>query len=232
MTAARKRPGRRIALVTGANQGLGFALVEGLAQELRREDIVYLTGRDPSRIREARERVQCARAQVRERLLDVRDANAVCGLAGQIEAEHGGVDIVFSNHYARVLPEDDPARVIAEYVDTNNLGTTRVLRAFGAILRPRGRLLVVASSLGLVQELPAQLHGEFETSGRTLAELDRTMVRWRDAVLEEAPKRRAGPSSSTSPPRSARSRPYGCSPASAARRIAAPGRWWPPSARA
>ncbi len=35
----------KIAVVTGASQGLGFALVEGLAQRLDPSDVVYLTGR-------------------------------------------------------------------------------------------------------------------------------------------------------------------------------------------
>ena len=41
----------KVAVVTGANQGLGFALAEGLAQRLDSEDVVYLTGRDAGRVR-------------------------------------------------------------------------------------------------------------------------------------------------------------------------------------
>src|SRR5271166_280958 len=37
----------RVALVTGATQGLGLALVESLAARLESEDTVYLTGRHP-----------------------------------------------------------------------------------------------------------------------------------------------------------------------------------------
>src|SRR6266702_2625757 len=43
----------RIALVTGANQGLGRALVEGLAARLAPHDHVLLTGRAPSRVKAA-----------------------------------------------------------------------------------------------------------------------------------------------------------------------------------
>jgi NAD(P)-dependent dehydrogenase (short-subunit alcohol dehydrogenase family) len=43
----------KVALVTGATQGLGLALVEGLAQRMAPEDTVYLTGRNVDRVTEA-----------------------------------------------------------------------------------------------------------------------------------------------------------------------------------
>src|SRR5437899_6794475 len=38
---------KRVAIVTGANQGWGFAVAEGLARRLEPGDVVYLTGRRP-----------------------------------------------------------------------------------------------------------------------------------------------------------------------------------------
>jgi carbonyl reductase 1 len=174
----------RVALVTGANQGLGFALVEGLAEQLEQDDVVYLTGRDAQRVAAAGERIAGARAEVRTQVLDVRDATSVEAVAEQLKADHGGIDILFSNHYARVMPSDSPAEVVGGYVDTNNLGTTRVLRAFAPILRSGGRLLVVASSLGSLRELPARLHKRFDSDALTLGDLDAMMLAWRDAVID------------------------------------------------
>ena len=70
------------------------------------------------------------------------------------------------------------------FVDTNNLGATRMLRAFAPILRPGGRLLVVASDFGTLRRLPAHLHARFDTDVMSLDELDATMLAWRDAVVE------------------------------------------------
>jgi carbonyl reductase 1 len=172
-----------IALVTGANQGLGLALAEGLAQRLRPDDVVYLTGRDPERVASALDRLTGPRAQLRSEVLDVRDGAAVQRLADQLAARHSGVDIVFSNAAARLTPATPWTELVGPFVDTNNLGTTRMLRAFGPILRPGGRLLVVASSFGSLRELPAELHVRFDTDAMSLDDVDATLLAWRDAVL-------------------------------------------------
>jgi len=172
----------KIAVVTGANQGLGLALAEGLAQQLQPEDIVYLTSRDPDRVRAAAARIAGPRARVRGEVLDIRDAAGVTAFAQAIAARHGGVDVVFSNAAARLSPGTPAAELVATFVDTNNLGTTRLIRAFDPILRPGGRLLVVASAFGSLRELPAHLHRRFDTDAQSLDDLDATMLAWSDAV--------------------------------------------------
>src|SRR3954453_11705141 len=71
------------------------------------------------------------RAEVRTEMLDVSDGAAVERVAGLLEQRHDGVDIVFSNAYRRVQPTDDFSVEVADYVETNNVGTTRMMRAFG-----------------------------------------------------------------------------------------------------
>src|ERR1700759_2690991 len=136
----------RTALITGANQGLGRALAEGLAGGMARHDRVFLTGRAPGRVAAAAAAVAGGQAiaRVEGRVLDVRDGDAIAVLA----ADLGEVDIVFSNATARMSPDADPAAEIDAVAETSNLATTRILRAFGPRLRPDGRLIVVASALG------------------------------------------------------------------------------------
>jgi len=174
----------KIAIITGANQGLGFALAEGLVQQLASEDVVYITGRDHDRVRAAATRIAGARAQVRGEVLDVRDGAAVTAFADAMAARHGGIDVVFSNAAARLRPRTPSAELVGPFVDTNNLGTTRMLRAFDPILRPGGRLLVVASDFGSLRRLPAHLHRRFDTDAMSLDDVDTTMLAWRDAVMD------------------------------------------------
>ena len=171
----------RIALVTGATRNLGFSLAAGLAQRLERTDTVYLTGRDAARVANSVRRLSNARGEVRGEVLDVAKPDAVERFADLLAGRHGGVDIVFSNHYARVQPDDDPRAVIDHYVEANNLGTTHVLRSFAPLLRDGGRLFVVASRAGSLRALAPALHPRFENL-QSLDEVDHAVCRWRDAV--------------------------------------------------
>jgi NAD(P)-dependent dehydrogenase (short-subunit alcohol dehydrogenase family) len=172
-----------VAIVTGATRNLGFWLAHGLAQRLKPTDVVYLTGRDPVRVAEAIAQISDCRAQVKGETLDVSDRDAVERFATSVHERHGGVDILLSNHYTRVQPDDDPAAVVDHYVAVNNLGTTYVLRNFAPMLRDGGRLLVVASRAGSLRVLAPILHGRFDHA-QSLDDVDDAVCAWRDAVRE------------------------------------------------
>lgn len=171
----------RIALVTGANQGLGRALVQGLADGLTEQDLVLLTGRDPDRVRLAVEEIRARSRTVRieGRLLDVRDREAISALA----IELGEIDIVFSNAFARIGPDADPADEVDAVAETSNLATTAVLRAFAPRLKPGGRLIVVASALGTLDNLNPEIAGRFaEAATLDLGAVDALVEDWRRSV--------------------------------------------------
>ena len=171
----------RIALVTGANQGLGRALAEGLAAAMQPQDLVLLTGRDHGRVTRAARDVAAgpATARVEGRVLDVRDGDAITALA----AELGTVDIVFSNATARMTPQTDPVGAIDAIAETSNLATTGVLRAFAPRLRRGGRLIIVASALGTLDKLDDRVAGRFaRVATEDLDAVDALVADWRQAV--------------------------------------------------
>jgi NAD(P)-dependent dehydrogenase (short-subunit alcohol dehydrogenase family) len=173
----------RVALVTGATQGLGRALVEGLARRLGPDDVVYVTGRRRPAVDAVADRLGGLPATVRGELFDVGQPSAAAELAETIRQRHGGLDIVFGNAVMRIDPGDDYRAVIGEYVEVNNLGTTRLLRSFLPLLRDGGRLIVVASSLGTLNHLPPVLHPRFDGL-ESLDAVDAAVLAWRDQVAD------------------------------------------------
>ncbi|MET8994275.1 SDR family NAD(P)-dependent oxidoreductase [Amycolatopsis sp. NPDC004169] len=166
----------RIAVVTGANQGLGFALVRGLAARLAPEDLVLLTGRDAGRVAAAAAEVAAdpaTRSRVEGRVLDVSDAAAVARFAEP-------ADIVLSNAVGPLDPGRPQAEQADVFLDVANGGTHAVLRSFGPVLRPGGRLLVVASSLGTLDHLPEPLRPRFD--GVSLDDVEKAVEDWRAAI--------------------------------------------------
>ena len=171
----------RIALVTGANQGLGRALAEGLAAGMDPQDRVLVTGRSRERVEAATAAISAgpAVARVEGRVLDVRDSAEIAALA----AELGEVDIVFSNATARMSPDADPVDEVDAVAETSNLATTTILREFAPRLRPGGRLIIVASALGTLDKLGEPVRDRFAAAAEDgIDAVDTLIADWRRAV--------------------------------------------------
>jgi NAD(P)-dependent dehydrogenase (short-subunit alcohol dehydrogenase family) len=172
----------RIALVTGANQGLGYALVEGLAARLGPDDVVLLTGRDAGRVGDAAARIAAdpgTGSRVEGRVLDVTDTGAVTRLGAELGERYGGVDYVVSNASAMLTPDRSQSQQADDFIDVANGGAFAVLRSFAPVLRPGGRLLVVASSLGTLGNLAPGLRHLFD--GASVDDVEKAVESWRTA---------------------------------------------------
>lgn len=83
--------------VTGANKGIGFAIVRSLCQKLDRSDVVYLTSRDESRGLGAIEKLKEEGLSPCYHQLDIGDEESVIRLKEDLEKAHGGIDILINN---------------------------------------------------------------------------------------------------------------------------------------
>jgi NAD(P)-dependent dehydrogenase (short-subunit alcohol dehydrogenase family) len=131
------RPGH-VAIVTGASQGIGRALVQALAA---RGVGVVGCARDGGRLVELERELGSCPGRVRLVAADVADPAAGPMLVREAEQGLGGLDLVVNN--AGVINEPAPVEQIAleawrEVLETNVIGLVSVCRAAAAALRRRG----------------------------------------------------------------------------------------------
>jgi NAD(P)-dependent dehydrogenase (short-subunit alcohol dehydrogenase family) len=139
-----------IALVTGANKGLGF----GTARRLGALGWTVLLGcRDPQRGAAAAEKLTAEGADARFVPLDVTSDPSVDAAVEQVTSDVGRLDVLVNNagiigsHTAPL--ETGPEDFLACY-GVNLLGPVRVTRAFLPLLRQADlpRIVMVSSSMG------------------------------------------------------------------------------------
>jgi gluconate 5-dehydrogenase len=141
----------RVALVTGASRGLGFAMAEGLAEA---GATVVLNGRDPASLEARAAELRAHGLSVGIAPFDVTDEAAARAAIDGVVRTHGALDILIANagiHHARPLGEwkiDDWRRVMA-----SNLDACFVLAQHAAmtmIPRRQGRIIFTSSLTGLM----------------------------------------------------------------------------------
>jgi NAD(P)-dependent dehydrogenase (short-subunit alcohol dehydrogenase family) len=143
---------KHVALVTGANKGIGFAAAAGLG---RRGITVLVGARHERRGSAAVARLSDDGIDARLLSLDVTDDASVCRAAREVEAEFGRLDILVNNAAIKLEtvpspPSESSLAIVRETFETNVFGTVRVLLAMLPLLRrsEAPRIVNVSSGLG------------------------------------------------------------------------------------
>lgn len=139
-----------VALVTGANKGIGLETARGLG----RENIIVLVGaRDESRGQAAAAQLRREGIDARFVQIDVANPETIRSAARWIEDEFGHLDILVNNagiaEWGMRPSETDPEK-LREIYETNFFGPVTAIQAMLPLLRKskRGRIVNVSSSLG------------------------------------------------------------------------------------
>ena len=142
---------RKIALVTGANKGIGFEVARQLAET---GATVLLGARDPDRGEQAAQTLRGHGGDVRFILLDLGRADSIQEAAAKIEAEFGRLDILINN--AGVFEFDGEGApsvarldVVERTLRTNFIGALAVTQAMLPLLRKSSAARIVNVSSGL-----------------------------------------------------------------------------------
>ena len=141
--------GRTIALVTGANKGLGREIARQLAA---RGLTVLATARDAQRGEHAALQLS-AHGDVRFVELDVTDQASIDAAAAGIGQEFGRLDVLVNNAGVAAnepAPSDITADAVRDVFTTNVFGTVAVTSTMLPLLRrsPAGRIVNLSSTQG------------------------------------------------------------------------------------
>ncbi len=136
----------RVALVTGAYRGLGFAIARGLGEA---GATVVLNGRKPEALASAAGTLTDAGLAVDTVAFDVTDRDAVHAGVATVAAKHGGIDILVNN---AGIQRRGPLVDFAEQ-DWNDVIATNLTAPFtvsqavlpGMIANKRGKIIHIAS---------------------------------------------------------------------------------------
>ena len=162
----------RVAVVTGANKGIGFEITRQLAE---RGLTVYLGARDERRGLEAERVLRAEGHDVRHLHLDVTDEESVSRAAKRLRDEVGLLHVLVNNAGVGVPlqpPSETPVDRVRAVYETNVFGVIAVTNALLPLLRQAGsaRIVNVSSVVGSLAAAadnvdPSGVHapGEFPT---------------------------------------------------------------------
>jgi len=123
---------KRIALITGANKGIGLET----ARQLGKEGITVLVGaRDEKKSNGATEELRKEGIDAYGLVIDVDNGDSIQKAVASVDHEHGRLDILINNagvmlHGADKSVSEEPLDVWRKTFETNFLALSRPLRRF------------------------------------------------------------------------------------------------------
>ncbi|XP_068235106.1 carbonyl reductase [NADPH] 1-like isoform X2 [Palaemon carinicauda] len=140
--------GKRVAVVTGANKGIGFGIMKELCAKF--DGIVYLTSRDEGRGLAAVKNLNEAGHQAQYHQLDIDNIESIKKFAEYIKTKYGGFDVLVNN--AAIAYKNAATEPFGEQAENtirvNVIGTLNACRELFPLLRPGARVVNISSSCG------------------------------------------------------------------------------------
>jgi NAD(P)-dependent dehydrogenase (short-subunit alcohol dehydrogenase family) len=147
---------RRVALVTGANRGIGLEIARQLADLGLR---VIIGARDLARGEAAAEALQNNRREIHSQMLDVTQAHTIQPAIGQIVDQFGRLDILVNNAGIMIDAETTilelDLTLFQNTLETNALGPLLLSQACIPHMRANdyGRIVNISSTLGSLTDI-------------------------------------------------------------------------------
>jgi len=182
----------KVAVVTGANKGIGLGVVRALCHQFSGD--VFLTARDEARGLEAVALLRKEGLQPKFHLLDLGREETMVELAAFMQEHYGGIDILVNNAGIAFKPTAtepfaDQARVT---LATNYWANKRACELLFPTLRAGARVVNMTSSAGFLghldratnQQAAAANKARLSAANLTVSDLDAMMTNFVETAAE------------------------------------------------
>ncbi|NQV15470.1 SDR family NAD(P)-dependent oxidoreductase [bacterium] len=152
---------KKVAVVTGANRGLGYALTKALAED---DYKVFMVGRNKIEVDNASAKLQEAGLNVEGFEADVSKARHVTALSSYVQSQSDHLDILINNAGVIIEPGGLDSQVtcftinpelVEQAFSINTVGALRLVQAFYDLLKKarQPRIVNVSSGMGTLNKI-------------------------------------------------------------------------------
>ncbi|CAK4035005.1 Hypothetical predicted protein [Lecanosticta acicola] len=201
----------RVAAVTGANKGIGLAIVRQLALQYPSSPfksgpfLIYLTARSPERGADAVKALnsdpQLKEAKVlsedggdttiKYQALDISQTKSVQDFRDFLEKEHPeGIDILINN--AGIAMDGFDSNVVKKTLETNYYGTLEASQSLLPLIKPGGRLVNVSSTSGLLNKYSDEIRDAFHAAAKTSVPAVTAIMQQFQQAVDQGKEKEAG----------------------------------------
>jgi len=181
----------KIAVVTGGNKGIGYAICERLSEQPNIH--VLLTARNEELGKAAV--LKLGRPNVEYHQLDITNKDSVKRLANYLHQTYQGLDILVNNAGMAFRGPAFDGHIAETTINTNYFGTANVCEELMPLVREEGRVVMVSSSAGLPSIIKKQeLREKFTNPEVTIDELHGLMRKFVQDVKDGTYKEEGWPS--------------------------------------
>ncbi|KAI0989976.1 hypothetical protein GJ496_011616 [Pomphorhynchus laevis] len=185
----------QIAVVTGANKGIGYGIVQALATQFK--GIIYLTARNEDigkaaiiKLKSDNSAFVCKDIIFHQ--LDISDMDSIRRLQQHLRKTYGGIDILINNAGIAFKVNDCTNFDIQarETIRVNYYGTLNMMLEMLGLIRPNGRYINVSSTVGsLSLIMNSEMHNYLINPQLTISDLNSVMEKFITAAKENTIER-------------------------------------------
>lgn len=172
-----------VAVVTGANRGLGYTITKRLCKEFK--GTVIMTARDETKGSEVCEQLQKVGCETVFYQLDITSLESINRFRDYVQDKFGAVDVLINN--AGILFKSSPVpylEQVQQSVNTNFFGTLNMCKSIFPLLRSHARVVNVSSVYGLTSIVGEELQRRFASPKLTVKEVVSLMEQFVSDITE------------------------------------------------